>query len=82
MPFKAHHGATPHQDQRTPRLLALGSAGGLVMACLLSACGQKGPLFMPTERSLAPLSLSHPRGETPPTFAGPQVASALPASKH
>jgi len=90
-PFKAHHGAALHQVQTRPRLLGIGGIGGiggfsglggLALACLLSACGQKGPLYMPTERSLAPLNLAPPRGEASQRFEGSQVAGALPVPKH
>jgi predicted small lipoprotein YifL len=88
-PFKAQHDAAQDQAPKVQRCLAFGGVGrlsgrvsGLVLVCLLCACGQKGPLFLPTDRPLAPLSFTHPRGETPPTFEGQQVARALPAPKH
>ena len=80
-PFKAQHDEAQDEAPKVQRRLAIGGVG-LVLVCLLCACGQKGPLFMPTDRPLAPSSFTHPRGETPPTFEGPQVARALPAPKH
>jgi predicted small lipoprotein YifL len=49
-------------------------AAGLVLLSLLSACGLKGPLYMPEPKAASPAP-----AKAPATDAGP-IGSAAPAS--
>jgi len=65
--MQAHQSATPALS--AGRLVA-----GLVLLSLLSACGLKGPLYMPEPKAASPAP-----AKAPATGAGPSD-SAAPAS--
>ncbi|WP_220809842.1 LPS translocon maturation chaperone LptM [Noviherbaspirillum aridicola] len=50
-----------------------------VLICLLAACGQKGPLYLPAKP--APVANPGPRVSPPPAPSTPEAAEPAPASR-